>query len=305
MEKKIILIPPCFTYGDILSIISMVYFLTNYYDKVYLYIIWEGENYKMCNYYKFLFENCDKFKKQIYIIENNQIYEMLSQCEFGEYHICNTHTGCWSKPNFMFSDIKTIDKTYYFNDLNPLYNYLTIDSKYLRKPNCHLPNRKLEINHLFYYKLLGLNSNVRMDFFNYTRDLSKELTFKKNILKQFNINEEEKYNIVYSAGKKIDFNIFNTYTSNKYKFIDIHCLADFPGWLLKLIEDSETINLVEGSTVNFLYHCQYKNIIQLSNPVNLHAWLNNRSWPQYNMCEGWKMMMTPKLENWNIITNSI
>jgi hypothetical protein len=37
----------------------MVYFLTKYYDKVYLYIIYEGKNYKICDYYKFLFENCE------------------------------------------------------------------------------------------------------------------------------------------------------------------------------------------------------------------------------------------------------
>jgi hypothetical protein len=203
MLQNIIIVPPCFTYGDILSIISMVYFLTTYYDKVYLYIIHEGENYKICEYYKFFFENCEKFNKTIFIIENNKIYEILNNCQFGEYHICNTHTGCWSKPNFMFSDIKTIDKKYYFNDLNPLYNFLDIHSKYISNPNCHLPNKSMEINHLFYYKLVGLNNNVRMDFFNYNRDLSKELTYKNRILKKFNINEDEKYNIVNTAGNTL------------------------------------------------------------------------------------------------------
>ena len=112
MEKKIIIIPPCFTYGDILSIISMVYFLTEYYDKVYLCIIYESINYKIINYYKFFFENCEKYNKSIFLIENNQIYEILNNCKFGEYHICNTHTACWSKPNLMFSDIKSIDEKF-------------------------------------------------------------------------------------------------------------------------------------------------------------------------------------------------
>ena len=201
----------------------------------------------------------------------------------------------------MFSDIKSIDEKFYFNDLNPLYKYLNLHTKYICYPNCHLPNRNIEINHLFYYKLVGLNNNVRMDFFNYTRDLSKELTYKNNILKQFNINKDEKYNIVYTAGKNIDINIFNKYTQNNLKNIDINNLVDFPGFLLKLIEDAETINLIEGSSVNLIYHCQYKNIIHISKPINLHIWLNNRSWTQYNMCEGWKMMTTPKLENWNFI----
>jgi hypothetical protein len=296
--KKIIIIPPCFSYGDILSIISLLYFLTKYYDKVYLYI---GEGINLFNYYNFFFENCEKFNKIIYIIYNNEIYEILNNCKFGEYHICNTHTACWSKPNFMFYDIETINKKYYFNDVNPIYNYLDIDEKYICNPNSHLPNKIIEINHLFYYKLVGLNNNVRMDFFNYTRNLSKELNYKKDILKKFNINEDEKYNIIYTASKNLDFNIFNKYTENNYKYIDINYLLDFPGWLLKLIEDAYTINLVEGNTANFIYHCQYKKIIKISKPVNLHIWLNNRSWPAFNMCEGWKMMSIPQLENWHFL----
>ena len=142
-------------------------------------------------------------------------------------------------------------------------------------------------------------------FFNYTRDLEKELTYKRDILKKFNINLDEKYNIVYTANKNIDFNVFDKYTKNNFKYIDINYLVDFPGYLLKLIEDSETINLIEGSTANFIYHCQYKNIIQISKPINLHIWLNNRLWaPEYNLCEAWKMMATPQLENWNFIYNN-
>jgi hypothetical protein len=278
----------------------MVYFLAEYYDNVYLYIDY-GNNYQICEYYKFFFENCEKFNKTIYIINNKNIYEILNNCQVGEYHICNTHTDCWSKPNFMFYDIITIDKNFYFNDLNPLYNYLNCDIKYICNPNAHLPNKNLEINHLFYYKLVGLNNNVRMNFFYYARDLSKETAYKKDILTKLNINEDEKYNIVYTASKQVDFNIFNKYTQNNFKYIDINYLVEFPGWTLKLIEDAETINLIEGSTASFIYHCQYKNIIELSKPVNLHVWLNNREWPQYNMCEGWKMMTTPQLENWNFI----
>ncbi len=297
---KIILIPPYFSYGDILSVISMVYFLTNYYDKVYLYI--GGEQYNICKYFNFFFETCEKFNKTIFIIKNNQIYEILNNCEFGEYHLCNTHPGCWSKPNFMFYDIKTIDKQYYFNDLNPLYNYLNINTMYICNPNGHLPNRNLEINHLFYYKLVGLNNNVRMDFFNYTRDIAKELTIKKDILKKFNINEDEKYNIVYTASQpNINFDIFNKFTQNNFKYIDINYLVDFPGWLFKLIEDAETINLIDGSNALFIYHAQYKNIIKLSKPVNFHVWLNNRNWLANNICEAYKMMTTPQLENWNFI----
>ena len=35
MNKKIILIPPAYAYGDCLSVVSLVYFLLNYYETVY------------------------------------------------------------------------------------------------------------------------------------------------------------------------------------------------------------------------------------------------------------------------------
>lgn len=41
--SKIILIPPCYTYGDTLSIVSLAYFLLNYYENVLLGILGEGD----------------------------------------------------------------------------------------------------------------------------------------------------------------------------------------------------------------------------------------------------------------------
>jgi hypothetical protein len=99
----------------------------------------------------------------------------LNNCKFGEYHICNTNTGSWDKPNYRYFDIKSIDSNFYFNDVNPLFNQLNIDKELICNPNGHLPNNNIEINHLFYYKLVGLNNNVRMNFFNYSRNYEKEL----------------------------------------------------------------------------------------------------------------------------------
>jgi hypothetical protein len=88
---------------------------------------------------------------------------------------------------------------------------------------------------------------------------------------------------------------------NNYTTIDIHNLVEFPGWLFKLIEDSEEIHFVEGCNALF-YFCQYKNIINLTTKiVNFHIWARNRKWIEYKLDESWTMMSTPKLNNWNYI----
>jgi hypothetical protein len=301
MNKNIIIIPPNFTYGDILSIIGLVYFLLDYYENVYLYIECVPQHIKIYYYYIHFFNNCIFFNKKIFILLNDEIHNKLNNCNFGEFHICNTHTGEWNEPNYIFYNIPCIDKQFYFNDINPLFNKINIDNKFICNPNGNLPNNNLEINHLFYYKLIGLNNNVRMDFFNYSRDNEKEIFYKNKIKHQYNIHENEKYNIIHSSGEIFDINILKKYVNNDYKFIDIHNIVDFPGWLLLLIEEAECVNLIEGSNANFLYHCQYKNIIKITKPVHFYVFLRNRSWPYYNLCEAWKMMSTPILENWNFI----
>ena len=168
MRKNIILIPPCHTYGDTLSVIGLYYFLLNYYEKVHLYLF-EGYNNTnmdyLKNYFICYFENEPLFNQRLFI--TNKPEELINNGEFGEYDICNTLTAGWDKAQFTFYDLQKVDKQYYFNDLNPFYNRLNIDEKYICKPNKHLPNTVLTTNHKFYYELVGLNNNVRMDFFNY------------------------------------------------------------------------------------------------------------------------------------------
>lgn len=289
MYKNIIIVPPCNTYGDILSIIGMVYFFLAYYQNVHLHI--SDDNQKIVKYYKQFFANCNK---PIFIMGNN-IHTILNTCNFGEYHICNVHTAEWDKPNTRYSAMPSVDKEFYFNDINPLYNKLNIDDIYLCSPNKHLPPTDYDINHLFYYKLVGLNNTVRMNFFDYTRDVKTELEYKSNILKQHNIHEGEKYCIINTAGHKTDI---KKHIDESCKIIDIHNLVEFPGLLLSLIEDSDSIHLIEGSNVNFLYHCQFKGIITLNQKVFFHIYAFNRSWEIYKLSEAWRMMSTPKLDNW-------
>jgi len=290
---KIILIPPCDTYGDIFSIIGMIYFLTNYYENIILLL----QNNKLISYYNVYFCKCELFNKKIFINSLQQVNLLLQHCKYDEYHICNTLTGDWKGPNYFLYKDNIINKHHYFNTENPIYNFLTIPDKYKCSPNKKLPLQTLEINHMVYYQLLGMNNLVRMDYFKYTRDYIKENLIEEEMKKKFQINTNDKYNIIYNSENNIDI---KKLVKNNFKIINIHYLVDFPGWLCKLIENAEHIYLVEGNIVNFIYHCQYKNIIK-RNPVYFYTQIRIRNWPHYKLDYASKMMCFPKLDNWEFV----
>jgi hypothetical protein len=298
MYKNIIIIPPCHTYGDCLSVIGMVYFLLDYYNNIYF---WIGSCEKIYLYYDIFFKKCKYYNNRIFIIYNKSPEELINNNSYDTFHICNVLSGYWKEPSVLFKNNKNIDTKYYFNDKNPLNNILEIPEKYLCIPNSHYPPTTIDINHLFYYKLVGLNNIVRMDYFHYERDHDKEDFIKKSILKKYNINNDEKYNII----NNIINNIHDKYKfiKNNFKSVIIDFQADCPGLLLKLIEDAETIHLGEGSNVNFIYHCQYKNIMNSNIIINFHIWPHNRCWSEYKLDYAWKMMDMPRLHNWKFIFN--
>lgn len=295
-NENIILIPPNLAYGDCLSVIGLLYYLLEYYDFVYFYL---GDMEYLHNYYNDYFNNEPLYQKRIFITSNPE--NLINQGGYGEYHICNTMTGGWSEPNTLFSELKNVNKEFYFNDLNPLYNKLYIPENHKCQPNKHLPSNNLEINHLFYYELIGLNNIVRMEYFNYNRDIKKELTLKNEILESYGLTPNDKYNVINDPiGESVQLLPF---INNDYKIINLNYLSESPGRLLSLIEGAETIHLIEGCNVNFLYHSQYKNLFKYDNSIYFHVWVRNRHWlfPNMNLDYAWKMMDTPKLNNWEFI----
>lgn len=288
MRKNIILIPPCNSYGDIFSVIGLNYFLLEYYEKVYLYIT--GED--LLTYYNAYFDNESLFKQRIFL--TNKPEDLINNGEFGDYDICNTLTKGWDMAQFDFYDLSNIDNDYYFNDLNPLYNKLKIDDKYLCNPNKHLPNEILSVNHKFYYELVGLNNKVRMDFFNYCRDYEKELELKNKILRERNITGEY---IIINNPLNYDVSGF------KLPVINISYLATCVGQLSLLVEGAKEIHFIENNNVNFFYHSQYKGIFNYNKQIYFHVCLRNRNWmvPNMMMDWAWKMMDEPRLNNWNFI----
>ena len=293
--KKIILIPPYHTYGDCLSVISLLYYLLEYYEIVYFYI--NPEDYNVVINYNHFFSNDEKFNKRIFII--TEVESLINNGTYGEYHICNTCTNDWSSAGTNFINLPNIDKEYYYNDLNPIYNKIIIPDSDKLYPNLHLPNKTLQINHIFYYNLVGLNNNVRMNYFNYVRDIEKEKDFKINTLKRFNLNDGDKYNIINDPINTS--NLIKKYIKNDYPIININYISPFVGYLCSLLEDAETIHFIEGNNVNFFYHCQYKNIFKYSKKIYFHVWSRDRDWNQVFLDKAWKMMNEPRLDNWEFI----
>jgi hypothetical protein len=123
MKKNVILIPPCTTYGDCLSVIGVIYFLLNYYENIFFYITKERK--EVADYYQHFFMYDELYNKRIFI--SDDITNLVVNTHLSKYDIVNTHTGDWLSAKFDFADLKNVDQ--YFNDLNPLYNSLEIPEK--------------------------------------------------------------------------------------------------------------------------------------------------------------------------------
>ena len=314
MEKyeNIILNPPCSSYGDIMSVMALFIFLQKYYNNVILMLLTSSDITgsipipvdKIFDFFIEFYRTHPNFNKSLHIRNTKQTMYLLDNHKYDSYHFCNTHTD-WKKDKHCYTlyNHPNINKAHYFCDTNPLYNFHSINEVYKCKPNISVPFSSIEVNSIIYYKLVGLNNNVRMNFFEYTRDLEKEKEIKDKILKKFNIGEGDKYNIINSLNlvenKKVDISLR---IDNTYPCIDINYLVDFPGWLFSLIEDAEELHLVDGVNVNFIYYAQYKRIINIDKkPVFLHNWCRNRHWLFWNMDYSWKMFNFPLLPNWTIV----
>ena len=141
-----------------------------------------------------------------------------------------------------------------------------------------------------------------MNYFNYERNITKEMELKKEILGNFGLRPLDKYNIINDpVGESVQI---LPYINNDYKTININYLAPSPGRLISLLEGAESIHFIEGCNVNFFYHAQYKNIFNYNKNIYFHVWLRNRDWKwekTLNFDSAWKMMTDPTLENWKFI----
>jgi hypothetical protein len=296
MHENIIIIPQFYSIGDTFSVVGIIFFLLMYYKNIYL--CTQDQTY---SYFSHFFDKSPLINNRIFILNtlNNELEDKINNGYLGYFHVCNV---CNMFDGLLFYNNEKIDKRFFFYNDNPLSNELPIEEKYKHSPTYRFDQEKPTINHINHYNYVGLNNTVRMDFFHYDRDIEKEKIYKKQILEQNNLTENDKYNIIYSAGQNVDNETLKKYNKNEFLNIDIHNLVDFPGWLFLLIEGAECVNLVEGSTCNFIYQSEYKKIITLKMPVYFHVWLRNRNWMEHmRLIEGWKMMTEPMLPNWTFV----
>jgi hypothetical protein len=273
------------SFGDCFSLVGMLNYLTKYYDEIYLYIS------KIDIYIYF-----DRFFKNFPENKISVIYDFQRKLDFGnygDYDICDMNSGGWEGASTVYIDFPNINPEFYFNDQNPIYSKLDIPKEDRFEPNIHLPLTSLEVNHKVYYKLIGLNPNIRLDYFDYIRNINREEDIKKTLLKKYNITD--KYVIINNPFEEKKF------VETQYPQINIHEKSECLGDLLSLIEGAESLYLIEGFNVSFLYNCQYKGILRFNKPVYFHDWMRPRRWEQLNLDYSWKMFDEPKLDNWTFI----
>jgi len=307
MNDNIIVYPPCETLGDTFSIIGLIIFFLEHYNKVYFVI----STNKVNEYYSKFFFNFNYLNVRLFIINNTS--KLMRSSKYNEFHVCNLITGSWKSDNKFFNanylyNHPKINNNFYFTYLNPINNKLIIDKKYLTVPNVKLPLQEVEVNHIVYYKLIGLNNSVRLDYFNYIRNMKNEKLVMQQILKKYNLKSDEKYNIIYycdHAEYSKENSVINC--NNNYKNIPIDNLIDFLGRLFLLIENAEEIHLAEGFNSIFIYMCNFKKIINLPQKVKLYTKRRHdgknpyRINLEYGLDYFWKMYDNPKLDNWDFI----
>jgi hypothetical protein len=139
-----------------------------------------------------------------------------------------------------------------------------------------------------FYILIGINPKIRIERFDYVRDLKEE----ENIYQQtINKIKTEKYNLIVNLpNKKINMK----YVDKNNPIINLHMLVPIPLHLLLTIEKANEVHLVENSLAVMVYNMQ---ISKLMKPIkiNYHKYVRQR-------CKRLDaMFLEPKLSNWNII----
>lgn len=275
--NKVIVIkgePAC---GDLISYNGLLNYLQKYFNKIFFYIPSKSNLMR----YEKRQQLLNEFGKELY--KNHNKVEIINdynnlKSKYPDLYMldgcCRQNVQNWYKLNN--------DK--FINKNNPIYNVINIDE------NDKINNTiECENNSDFFYIPLGLKKEIKLDYFIYERNNIEED-------KIFNKFKKDKYIIICEYDK---FLINKKYIKNKdLPIINVHFLIDNPLYLLKLIENAEEIHLIENSISLTIYHMQYSKILK-SFKVFYHKYARQREYFKDKTVE--KMVLTPKLENWEII----
>ena len=90
------------------------------------------------------------------------------------------------------------------------------------------------------------------------------------------------------------------------KIINLHNISPNLVDVLKILENSDDIHLIENTVSLLVYHLQSANLLDRFN-VNLHAYARKES---HRKCDGpdcnnpyLNMLLLPKLDNWEVVWN--
>ena len=147
-----------------------------------------------------------------------------------------------------------------------------------------------------FYTRLGIDPKIKNDkfFFSRKHDLEEELFSSLDV--------EEPYSVVCDYGENL---IDRKYVKHK-KIINLHNISPNLVDVLKILENSDDIHLIENTVGLFVYHLQSANLLDRFN-VNLHAYARKES---HRKCDGpdcnnpyLNMLLLPKLDNWEVVWN--
>jgi hypothetical protein len=145
-----------------------------------------------------------------------------------------------------------------------------------------------------YYTHHNVNKEVKLEYFYFQRkvDLEEDLYNKIVVQNPYSVICEYGDNLIDKKYLKYD------------KIINLHNISPIFFDVIKIIEESDDIHLIENSISLFVYHMQYKNLMKL-NKINLHTYSRKES---HRSCNGpncnnkfLNMIMNPPLQNWEFI----
>ena len=169
----------------------------------------------------------------------------------------------------------------YWSNHNPLEDYKHIG------PTSNSDN--------FYIKL-GINSEVKNKYFFFSRKVDLE----EKLFDSLNLTEP------YSVICDYDENLIDRKYLKHSKVVNLHNISPNLVDVLKILENSDDIHLIENTVSLFVYHMQAAFLLK-NFKVNLHAYARKET---HRKCVGSEcnniflnMLLLPKLENWEFIWN--
>jgi hypothetical protein len=147
----------------------------------------------------------------------------------------------------------------------------------------------------FYIKL-GINSEVKNKYFFFSRKVDLE----EKLFDSLNLTEP------YSVICDYDENLIDRKYLKHSKVVNLHNISPNLVDVLKILENSDDIHLIENTVSLFVYHMQAAFLLR-NFKVNLHAYARKET---HRKCVGSEcnniflnMLLLPKLENWEFIWN--